>query len=80
MTLEGPPDVRELPQQTVARLFMERKGYMDARAKDVEKLDDSPCWYFFYELPDGDLELEVFFDAERSTWECMVTTFTPVGD
>lgn len=77
MTLEEPVGTRELPQDAVARMFMEAKGYPEASALDIEKLDGTPCWYFFYELHDGDLELEVFYDDKAQEWICTVTSFTP---
>lgn len=65
------------PQGRVAQHFMDRKGLGHFKPVDVEQLDDQPCWYFLYEMPDGTLELEVFYDAERMEWECVVSTFTP---
>ena len=69
--------VQEPPQELAARRYMERKGNPDARPYDQDKLEDLPCWYFYYHLPDGDVELEVSFDAERQEWNTMVTHFTP---
>jgi hypothetical protein len=64
------------PQEQVAANFMARKGYRDIEPDDVEKLDDQPCWYFYYKLDEGTLELEVFWNEKRYVWETMVTTFT----
>jgi hypothetical protein len=64
----------EAPQDTVARLFMEHKGYR-VRPFEIDKLPDIPCWYYYYDLPDGRLELEVFFDARKQDWITTVTSF-----
>lgn len=63
------------PQAAAARQFMQHKGLGHVQPWDVEKLDGQPCWYFYYDLPEGELELEVFWD-ERDGWQVMVTTFT----
>jgi len=64
------------PQARIAQHFMrETKGIRDAAPHDVEKLDDLPCWYFYYELPQGELELEVFFDEPDDDWKVAVTAF-----
>lgn len=63
------------PQDLAARLYMNHKGYPDARPHEVDKLEDEPCWYFYYELPDGDLELEVLWDKSQEDWVCTVTSF-----
>ena len=62
------------PQALAAQEFMRRKGLGSLVPFDVEKLDDMPCWYFYYDLPEGELELEVFWSPEDG-WETMVTTF-----
>jgi hypothetical protein len=64
------------PQGRVAQQFMDHKGLGHLRPCDVDKLEDQPCWYFYYELPEGELELEVYWDHNDGTWETMVTTFT----
>lgn len=69
MTIDLPP------QEEVARQFMRHKGY-DIEPTDVEALDDIPCWYFMYNLPEGVLELEVFWNNKVEDWETTVTTFT----
>lgn len=61
------------PQARVAQQFMEHKGLGYVRPYDVDKLDGQPCWYFYYDLPEGDLELEVFWDGE--IWQTKVTSF-----
>ena len=65
----------ETPQDKVARLFMEHKGYPDIRPYEVEKVDDDACWYFYYDLPEGRVELEVYYDFTLGRWECTTTGF-----
>lgn len=62
------------PHEQVAQQFMERKGLGDIQPVDIEKLDDQYCWYFYYELPEGDLELEVLWEGNQ--WHTTVSTFT----
>lgn len=62
------------PQEQVARQFMEHKGYLNVEPTEIDELDGTPCWYFLYELPEGSLELEVFWNGRE--WETTVTTFT----
>jgi len=62
------------PQARVAQQFMDHKGLGHLRPVEIEELDDQPCWYFYYVLPEGDLELEVAWEGGR--WETTVTTFT----
>ncbi len=64
------------PQALVAHDFMRHKGLGHLTPQDVDKIEDQPCWYFYYQLPEGDLELEVYYDAEDREWDCKVTTFT----
>lgn len=63
------------PQGLAAQQFMDHKGLGRMAPYDFDKLDDQPCWYFYYDLDEGDLELEVFWD-ELDGWEVTVTTFT----
>lgn len=56
---------------------MEHKGYPGIEPFDVQHLDGKPCWYFIYQLPEGTLELEVFWNGRA--WETTVTTFTLAG-
>lgn len=68
----------ELPQEIAARLYMEAKGYLDARPFEQEKLEDQPCWYFYYDVPgEGEIELEIFFDRQLGEWSTTVTNFIP---
>lgn len=56
---------------------MSRKGYPHIRPHHVETLDGQPCWYFYYQLPEGELELEVFWDGDE--WLVAVTAFNLVS-
>ena len=67
------------PQALVAQQFMRDKGYKRIEPCGVEQLDDQPCWYFLYQLPEGDLELEVFWNAATGEWETLVTCFSLAG-
>lgn len=63
------------PHEVIAAEYMEHKG-LDARPFSVEKLDGQDCWYFYYELEDGRLELEVYYNKRESEWETTVTGFS----
>lgn len=60
------------PEEQAARKYMAHKGYPDLDPIGVEGVVDDPhCWYFIYELPEGEMELEVLF--ENGQWR--FTTF-----
>lgn len=42
-----------------AQKYMAHKGYPDLVPTNVEIVEGEPCWYVTYELPEGELELEV---------------------
>lgn len=63
------------PHVLVAQYFMARKGYPDLEPFEVTKLEDHDCWYFYFRLPEGDLELEVFYDRDKQDWQTTVTAF-----
>ena len=65
----------QTPQETAALRYMQNKGYGNVRPYDQDKIDGVPCWYFYYRLPEGDLELEVFFDEKRNDWVTTVSSF-----
>lgn len=67
--------MEEQPHETVARLFMEHKGLSDVRPYDIERVEGDLCWYFYYLLPEGQVELEVYYDTARNQWECATTSF-----
>lgn len=63
------------PQAQIAKHFMDHKG-VKVEPHDVERLNDlEPCWYFYYDLPQGELELEVFYDSQADDWKVCVTSF-----
>ena len=64
------------PQAQVAKQFMEHKGLGDVEPWDVDQVEGQHLYYFIYELPEGDLELEVFWNGAE--WVTTVTTFTLV--
>jgi hypothetical protein len=61
------------PQALAAQQFMEHKGVPVAPVA-VEKLEGQHVWYFYYKLPEGQLELEVLYNGKE--WETHVCTFT----
>lgn len=62
------------PEARIAQHFMQHKG-ISVEPHEVDKLDDLPCWYFYYRMPEGELELEVFYDQVREDWDVQVTSF-----
>lgn len=68
--------VTDTPQGQVAQNYMIRKGYRGYYPIDIQELDGVPCWYFLYQLDEGLLELEVFWNDKKQEWETMVTSFT----
>jgi len=59
------------PQDRVAALFMTNKGYPGWPPVDVDRVPDIPCWYYRYLLPEGLLEVEVYWDGAE--WKTTVT-------
>lgn len=51
------PDLRTRPSR-VAQEFMRRKGY-NLRPIHYIKVEGQDVWYYYYDLPEGLLELEV---------------------
>lgn len=66
------------PQDEVAGDFMSRRGY-DLAPIEVSRVDGQHCWYYLYELPEGDLELEVSWDPVNG-WGAAVSTFARVEE
>lgn len=52
------PDLRT-KEAKAAQEYMAHKGYGDLRPTGVIPIEDDDCWYFYYELPNHLLELEV---------------------
>ena len=64
------------PEAQIAQDFMVRKGYQNVVPVDYEAIDSAhPCYYFYYDLPEGELELEVSFDPKSGMWDTLVTAF-----
>lgn len=64
----------ETPQAQIAQHFMRHKGE-DVAPYAMQKLEGQACWYFYYHLEQGVLELEVSWDARREDWNTLVTAF-----
>ncbi len=61
------------PQDEVARDFMERRGYKD-EPFSVERVEGEHCWYYIYDLPEGEVELEVSWTREDG-WSVVTSGF-----
>lgn len=71
------PDLRTR-QAKAAQHYMARKGYPKVAPHDVIEIDGQLCWYFYYDLPDGHLELEVRW--VNGDWGWRVTAFIETPD
>ena len=60
-------------QDVVARDFMRQRGYYK-KPKLIERVEGDFCWYYYYDLPEGELELEVSWE-EKDGWQATVTDF-----
>lgn len=63
------------PQAAAARQFMSERKLGHLIPFDVERIEGEHCWYFYYDLPEGELELEVAWDSKVQKWEMAVTAF-----
>lgn len=61
----------EQQAESAAREFMRQKGYPDLAPDEVEKVEDMHVWYFYFSLPQGELELEVEWDGAEWSWGVM---------
>lgn len=68
------PDMRTRHAKA-ASLYMRNNGHGDARPYGLEEIEDGDCWYYYYELPEGVLELEV--ESTERGWSWQVTNFRP---
>lgn len=57
----------------IAQDFMLKKGYPEIRPFGVIQVEDAPCWYFYYRLPEGVLELEI--ESENTHFNKRVSAF-----
>lgn len=74
MTVRTPREADDSPQELAAREFMAAKGFLDARPFQVDEVEGQLCWYYLFQLPEGVLELEVEYTAERG-WNVCVMDF-----
>ena len=54
---------------------MARKGYPDLAASDVEHDEGSVVWLYIYQLPEGELSLEVRWRRRNRSWSVQVWDF-----
>lgn len=66
------PDLRTR-QAKAAQAYIRHKGYGDVLPENAIQIEGDTCWYFYYDLPDGYLELEVAW--ENGDWKYTVTAF-----
>lgn len=71
MTLDAPRIDLDTPQAKAAMLYMQHKGYPNLRPKAVEEVEGEYVWYFYFDIPEGELELEV--EYEDGEWLSFVT-------
>lgn len=65
------------PEQVAAQAFMQLKGFPDAEARNMIRVEDQYCWYFYYDIEDeGEIELEVSW-SESDGWSTMISSFRP---
>lgn len=61
------------PQDEVARDFMQQRGYTQDPI-EIEKVDGQTCWYYVYDVPEGELEIEVYWSSDYG-WDVSVSSF-----
>lgn len=66
------PDMRTR-EARAAQQYMQRKGYGDVKPYGVIPVEDQNVWYYYYNLPEGTLELEVC--QLNGEWRWHVTAF-----
>lgn len=56
---------------------MTKKGYQDIRPLGVVQIYEPQdgCWYYYYAVPEGILELEVAYDSATQRFSRQVTAF-----
>jgi hypothetical protein len=59
----------------VAQEYMAGKGYPSIRPLGLHAVEGDECWYFYYQLPEGLLELEVFFEPTSNKYRRRVAAF-----
>ena len=68
------PDLRTR-EAKAAQDYMAKKGYPQIRPHGVITLPGENCWYFYYQLPEGLLELEVESDPDGRRYNRRVASF-----
>lgn len=64
----------------VAQKYMSAKGYPEIRPLGLLSVEDDECWYFYYHLPEGILELEISHDPLNTRYNRKVTAFVTDRD
>lgn len=59
----------------VVQEYMAGKGYPEIRPLGLIAIENDECWYYYYLLPEGLLELEVFRDPKTDRWHRSVASF-----
>lgn len=54
---------------------MTKKGYADIRPVGVTSVEDDTCWYYYYAVPQGIIELEVIQEGPTQRFSRQVTAF-----
>lgn len=63
-----------------AQEYMNKKGYEEIRPLGVIQVEGDDCWYFYYRLPEGVLELEVIWEKDTQRFSRQVATFVTDPD
>jgi hypothetical protein len=74
-----PADLRTREAKS-AQEYMAKKGYEEIRPLGVIQVENDDCWYFYYRLPEGVLELEVVLDRDTQRFSRQVATFVTDPD
>lgn len=64
----------------VAQEFMAAKGYPQIRPLGMQTIQGDNCWYFYYHLPEGLLELEIAQEPDGRRYSRKVTAFVTDRD
>lgn len=76
--VKSTPDT-ESPEYEVAAWYMRRKGLSRVPIKRVIRVA-TYCWYFYYDVDGGELELEVEWDPDSEEWDAKSTAYKVVDD
>lgn len=57
--------------ERAAAEFMRHKGYGSVTPVEIEEVEGIDVWYFYYDLAEGALELEVEWDGSKWLWGVM---------